>query len=65
MVGIIPYPSPKVKFVVEEQLIKVVAKEDVITILTTSNPYIKVDENAVECSFQSLEVVVQHFSKKE
>ncbi|XWS54054.1 hypothetical protein CRYUN_Cryun10bG0055800 [Craigia yunnanensis] len=47
----------KVKFMLEEQLISVAAKKDVIPILTTSNPYIEVDGNAMECYFQSLEVV--------
>ena len=42
---------------VEEQLISLVAEEDVIVTLTTSNPYIEVYENVVECSFQSLEVI--------
>ena len=42
---------------VEEQLISVAAEEDIITTLTTFNPYIEVDKNAIECSFQSLEMV--------
>ncbi|XWS11570.1 hypothetical protein CRYUN_Cryun37aG0009400 [Craigia yunnanensis] len=41
----------KVKFVVEKQLISVANKEDIVATLTTSNPYIKVYENAIECSF--------------
>ncbi|XWS15423.1 hypothetical protein CRYUN_Cryun35bG0096900 [Craigia yunnanensis] len=47
----------KVKFMVEEQLINVETEEDIVATLTTSNAYINVDENAIECSFQSLEVV--------
>ena len=41
----------KVKFVVEEQLISMAVEKDIIATLTTSNPYIKVDENVVDCSF--------------
>ena len=51
------YTSPKVKFVVEEQLVKVVAEEDIVATLTTFSFYIDADENATECSFHSLEVV--------
>ena len=55
MVGAVPSTfHQKVKFVVEKQLISVVAEKDIVATLTTYNPYIKVDENAVECSFQSL-----------
>ena len=58
MVGVEPSTlNQKVKFVVEEQLISVVAKKDIVTILTTSNSYIDVDKNAIKCSFQSLKVV--------
>ena len=58
MVGAIPSTlHQKVKFVVEEQLISMATKEDIVVVLTTSNPYIEVDENVVKCSFQSLEVV--------
>ncbi|XWS34810.1 hypothetical protein CRYUN_Cryun21dG0069400 [Craigia yunnanensis] len=39
-----------VKFVVEEQLINVVAEEDIVATLTTANSYIDVNENAMECS---------------
>ena len=47
----------KVKFVVEEQLISVVIDKDIVATLTTFNPYIEVDENVVQYSFQSLKVV--------
>ena len=33
------------------------AEEDIVAALTTSNSYIDVDENAIECFFQYLEVV--------
>ena len=48
----------KVKFLVEEQLITVTTEEDIVVTLTTFDSYIDVDENVVECSFQSLEVVM-------
>ena len=54
----------KVKFVMEKQLISVVTKEDIVAILTTTNPYIEVDENAIECFFQSLEVVNATFVRE-
>ena len=58
MVGVVPSTlHQKVKFMVEEQLVNVVAEEDIVAMLTTSNSYIDVDENAIECSFHSLEVV--------
>ena len=41
----------KVKFVVEEQLIIVVVEEDIVATLTTSNFYIDVDENVIQCLF--------------
>ncbi|XWS34982.1 hypothetical protein CRYUN_Cryun21dG0084800 [Craigia yunnanensis] len=41
----------------EEQLIGVAAEEDIVVTLTTANSYIDVNENAMECSFKSLEVV--------
>ena len=40
----------KVKFMVEEQLISVAAEKDIVATLTTSNSFIDVDENAIECS---------------
>ena len=58
MVGAVPLSlHQKVKFEVEEQLISMAVKEDIVSTLNTSNPYIEVDENAIECSFQSLVVV--------
>ena len=46
MAGTVPFTlHQKVKFVVEEQSINVAAKEDIVATLTTSNSYIKVDEN--------------------
>ena len=59
MVGAMPSSTlhQNVKFVVEKQLISVAAEEDIVATLTTFDFYIDVDENVVECSFQSLEVV--------
>ena len=42
---------------VEEQLINVSVEENIIATLTNSNSYIDVNAGAIECSFQSLEVV--------
>ena len=65
MVKVVPSTlHQKVKFMVEEQLINVVAEDDIVTTLTTSNSYIDVDENVIECSFQSLEVVNATFVKE-
>ena len=41
----------KVKLIVKEQLISMAIKENIVSMLTTFNPYIEVDENAFECSF--------------
>ena len=58
MVGVVPSTFyQKAKFMVDEQLINVAIEEDIVATLTTSNSYIDVVENAIECSFQSLEVV--------
>ena len=58
MVSVVPSTlHQKVKFVVEEQLITVTTEEDIMVTLNTFDSYIDVDENVVECSFQSLEVV--------
>ena len=65
MAGTVPFTlHQKVKFVVEEQSINVAAKEDIVATLTTSNSYIKVDENVIEYSFQSLEVFNVTFATK-
>ena len=46
----------KVKFVVDENLINVIAEEDMVATTTVSTLYIKVKEDAIECSFRSFEV---------
>ena len=53
MVGAVPSTFyQKVKFVVEESLITVVAEEDMITTTTSTAPYLEVKEDATECSFK-------------
>ena len=65
MVGAVPSTfHQKVKFMVEEQLISMEAKNDIVATLITFNPYIEVDKNVVKCSFQSLEVVNTTFVEK-
>ena len=52
MVGaILSILHQKVKFMVEEQLINVLAEKDIVATLTTSNSYIDVNEGTIECSF--------------
>ena len=65
MVGAIPSTlHQKVKFMVKEQLINVATKEDIVVTLTIPNPYIEVDENAIECSFNLWKWLMLHSSKK-
>ena len=65
MVGAVPSTfHQKLKFMVEEQLISVAAEEDIVATLTTSNSYINVDENSIECSFQSFKVVNDSFIRE-
>ena len=53
----------KVKFVVEESLIMVVAEEDMIAIMTVTTPYLEIKEDDTECFFQSFEIATA--TKKE
>ena len=46
----------KVKFIVDKNLITVVAEEDMVATTIISTPYFEVKENAIECSFRSFEV---------
>ena len=58
MAGAVPSTlHQKVKFVVEESLIIVVAEKDMIATTTTTAPYLEVKEDATECSFRSFEIV--------
>ena len=57
MAGAVPSTlHQKVKFVVGESLITVVAEEDMIAATTTTAPYLEVQEDATECSFRSFEI---------
>ena len=47
----------KIKFVIEGQLISIVAEEDMIATTSSGAPYVEADEKALECSFRSLEFV--------
>ncbi|KAL4332892.1 hypothetical protein GQ457_07G009110 [Hibiscus cannabinus] len=47
----------KLKFVIEGRLVSVGAEEDIIASMSTEAPYIDIDENALECTFRSLEFV--------
>ena len=55
----------KVKFIVEESLITVVADEDMIATTTVATPYLEVKEDAIECSFQSFEIATATNTKNE
>ena len=64
MAGVVPSTfHQKVKFVVEESLIIVVAEEDMIATMTTTAPYLEVKEDVAECSFRSFEIATA--TKKE
>ena len=48
MAGAVPLTfHQKVKFSIKEQLISLAVEEDIVITLTTSNPYIEVDENTI------------------
>ncbi|XP_052490856.1 uncharacterized protein LOC128043076 [Gossypium raimondii] len=47
----------KLKLVTEGRLITIDAEEDIIASVTSDAPYLGVDDDAVECSFRSLEFV--------
>ena len=50
MAGVVPSTlHQRVKFVVEESLITIVAEEDMIATTTTTTPYLEVKEDAIEC----------------
>ena len=55
----------KVKFVVEESLITVVAEEDIIATTTITALYLEVKKDATECSFRSFEVAIATNTKNE
>ena len=64
MVGTVPSTlHQKVKFITEENLITVVAEENMVATTTVSTPYVEVREDVTECSFKSFEVATTTYSK--
>ena len=62
MVRVVPSTlHQKVKFVVEEKMISIAVEKDMIAAMITTLPYKVVNEEAIECSFQSLEAVISTF----
>ncbi|XP_040934483.1 uncharacterized protein [Gossypium hirsutum] len=47
----------KLKFITEGRLVTVNVEEDIITSVTSEAPYVGTDDEAIECSFRSLEFV--------
>ncbi|XP_052878842.1 uncharacterized protein LOC128285374 [Gossypium arboreum] len=47
----------KLKLVADGQLVTINAEEDIISTVTSSVPYVEANEEAIECSFRSLEFV--------
>ena len=59
MAGAVPSTlHQKVKFVVEESLIMVVAEEDMVVTTIVTTPYLEVKEDATEYSFRSFEISI-------
>ncbi|KAA3470669.1 hypothetical protein EPI10_016358 [Gossypium australe] len=57
-VGAVPSSlHQKLKLVTEGRLVTINAEEDIIAFVTSNAPYIGADDEAIECSFQSLEFV--------
>ncbi|KAK8623539.1 hypothetical protein V6N13_118422 [Hibiscus sabdariffa] len=51
----------KLKFVIDGKLVTIRGEEDIIASIATNTLYIEMDEDAVECSFRSLELVSATF----
>ncbi|XP_052484779.1 uncharacterized protein LOC128039893 [Gossypium raimondii] len=47
----------KVKFIMDSRLITVDGEKDIVASISTDAPYIEISEDAVECSFRSLEFI--------
>ncbi|XP_012453560.2 uncharacterized protein LOC105775604 [Gossypium raimondii] len=47
----------KLKLVIDGRLVTINTEEDIIAVVTSDTPYIEPEEEAIECSFQSLEFV--------
>ncbi|XP_017624932.1 uncharacterized protein LOC108468561 [Gossypium arboreum] len=56
-----PNTYEKLKLVTEGRLITINAEEDIIASVTSNAPYIENDDEAIECSFQSLEFINANF----
>ena len=66
MVGVVPFTlHQKVKFVVKENLITVIVKEDMIATTIATVPNLEVKEGTAECSFRSFEIVTATNAKDE
>ncbi|XP_039034033.1 uncharacterized protein LOC120170071 [Hibiscus syriacus] len=56
--GVVPSTlHQKLKFIIEGRLVCLNAEEDIIAYISTTTPYVEVDEDAVECSFRALEFI--------
>ncbi|KAK5811418.1 hypothetical protein PVK06_026749 [Gossypium arboreum] len=55
----------KLKLVTDGRLITINAEEDIITAVTSKAPYVEVNEEAIECSFRSLEIINATFILEE
>ncbi|XP_017648092.1 uncharacterized protein LOC108488321 [Gossypium arboreum] len=47
----------KLKLVSKGRLVTINAEEDIIAVVSSDSPYLEIDEEAIECSFRSLEFV--------
>ena len=47
----------KLKLVADGRLVTINAEEDIIATVTSSAPYVEANEEAIECSFRSLEFI--------
>ncbi|XP_052877176.1 uncharacterized protein LOC128283824 [Gossypium arboreum] len=55
----------KLKLVTESQLVTINAEEDIIATITSDAPYLEANDEAIECSFRSLEFVNATFIAEE
>ncbi|XP_040934459.1 uncharacterized protein [Gossypium hirsutum] len=56
--GVVPSSlHQKLKFITEGRLVAINAEEDIIASVTSNAPYVGTDDEAIECSFRSLEFV--------
>ncbi|KAA3469536.1 hypothetical protein EPI10_015312 [Gossypium australe] len=63
--GAVPSPlHQKLKLVSEGRLVTINAKEDIIAAVTSDAPYLEMNDEAIECSFRSLEFVNATFITK-